>query len=194
MPKIRIQVGYTHMLCLLPILGGIMAIPTDPPYCLVYPTVYNDAEDQNHFNTAASPSGMHTCACMCHGLLQHVNKDPVSWRAYEGSCLIVPHSAQYRTLFPEIVMPCNHWGQLIDHNTEEPYPMATVGDFCLMDPLFPGSAGDSLLFKEDDLERLKRKSFCVSTYREKKPQPTIPKEDKHKFPCVKENAPSSSHK
>ena len=55
---------------------GVMAVPTNPPYCLVYPTMYNDAEDQNHFNTAASPSGMCTCVCMCHSLLQVMDKDP----------------------------------------------------------------------------------------------------------------------
>ena len=94
--------------------GDIMPIPTDPPYCLVYPTVYNnDTEDQNHFNTAASLLGMQTCSCMCHILLQHVDKDPVHQRTYEGSCLIIPHSAQYWTLFPEIVMPCNHQGPLM---------------------------------------------------------------------------------
>ena len=128
---------------------------------------------------------------MCCTLLQHIDKDPVHWRTYEGSCLIIPHSAQYRTLLPEIIMPCNQQGPLIDHNTREPYPMSTTGDFCLMDPLFPGSPGDSLLFKEDDLDRLKRKGFCISTYREEKPQPTVPKEDKHKFPHIKENAPHS---
>ena len=72
--------------------------------------------------------------------------------------------------------------------------MATMGDFWLMDRLFPGSPGDSLLFKEDDLHRLKRKGFHVSTYIEEKPQPTVPKEDKHKSPHTKENAPSSSQK
>ena len=46
--------------------GGVVAFPTNPLYCLVYPTAYNeDVEDQNHFNTAASLSGMCTCACMC---------------------------------------------------------------------------------------------------------------------------------
>ena len=175
--------------------GGIMAIPTDPPYCLVYPIVYNDdTEDQNHFNTAASPSGMHTHACMCHTLLQHVDKDPDHRKTYEGSHLIIPCGAQYRTLFLEIVVPGNHWGPLNDPNTGEPYPMATAGDFCLIDPLFPGSPGDSLLFKEDDLNRLKGKGFRVSTYREEKPQPTVPKEDKHKSPHTKMNMWCSSHK
>ena len=91
-------------------------------------------------------------------------------------------------------MPHNHWGLLIDHNTGEHYPMATTGDFSLMDPIFPGSPGDSLLFKEDDLNRLKRKGFRVSTYREEKPVPTVPKEDKHRSPQTKENTPSSSCK
>ena len=38
--------------------GGIMAIPTDPPYCLVYPVIYSDdvaTKNQNHFSTVASP-------------------------------------------------------------------------------------------------------------------------------------------
>ena len=175
--------------------GGIMAVPTDPPYCLVYLAVYNnDVEDQNHLNTAASPSGMYICCCICHTLLQRVDKDPVCQRTYEGSYLVIPHRTQYRTLFPEIITPCNHWGPLIDHNTRESYPMATVGDFCLVNPIFHGSPGDSLLFKEDDLDRLKRKGFCVSTYREEKPPPTVPKEDKHRSPHIKENMLSSSHK
>ena len=175
--------------------GGVMANPTNPLYCLVYPTVYNnDTEDQNHFNTAASPLGMCTHVCMYHTLLQHVDNDPNHWRMYEGSHLIVPHGVQYRTLFPEIVTPHNNRGLLIDRNTGEPYPMADVGDFYLMDLLFPGSPGDSLLLKEDDLKRLKRKGFHVSIYREEKPQPTVPKEDKHKSPYTKENTSSSSHK
>ena len=113
---------------------------------------------------------------------------------YEGSHLIVPHGTRYWTRFPEIITPLNYQGQLIDPNTGKPYPMAIAGDFCLMDPLFPSSPRDSLLLKEDDLGRLKRKGFHISTYREEKPQPTVPKEDKHQSPCVKENVLSFSHK
>ena len=123
-----------------------------------------------------------------------VDIDPVHQRLYEGGHLIIPCGTQYRTLFLEIVMPHNLQGPLIDINTGEPYPMAAVGDFCLVDSIFPGSPGDSLLFKEDDLTRLKRKGFCISTYREEKPQPTVPKEDKHKSPHTMENAPSCSHR
>ena len=38
--------------------GSIMAVPMDPPYCLVYPIVYNDnvaAQNQNHFTLQAAP-------------------------------------------------------------------------------------------------------------------------------------------
>ena len=171
--------------------GVIMAIPTNPPYCLVYPTVYNDdTEDQNHFNMAGRPSGMHTCSCICCTLLQDTDKDPAHQRAYEGSHLIIPCGAQYRTLFPEIVTPHNHQGPLNNHNTGEPYPMEVVGEFCLMDPIFPGSPGDSYLFKEGDLESLKRKGFHISTYREEKPTPTVPKEDKQKSSCIKDSVPA----
>ena len=116
---------------------------------------------------------------MCCSLLQLTDKDPKNRRTFEGSHLIVTHGAQYWSLFPEITVPCNHRGLLIDATTGEPYPMAVAGDFCLEDAFFPGSPGDSLLFNEDDLSRFKRKGFCVSTYREEKPMPTTSTEDKH---------------
>ena len=102
--------------------GGVTAVTTDPLYCLMYPTVYNEGlEDQTHFNTVASPSGMHTHVCMCHSL-QLVNKDPKNRRTYEGSRLIVPSGAQYQNLFPEITTPHDHWGLLLDPNTGSPTP------------------------------------------------------------------------
>ena len=69
--------GANYYTLLLANCGGVMAVPIDPPYCLVYPTVYNaGTENQTHFNTAASPSGMRTHTCMCHSLLQLVDKPP----------------------------------------------------------------------------------------------------------------------
>ena len=71
--------------------GSTMAIPTDPLYCLVYPTIYNDdvdIKDQNHFNTAASPPGLCTPRCMCHTLLQHADLTKAHKWKYNGSCLI----------------------------------------------------------------------------------------------------------
>ena len=156
------DVGGMHSYALLVAnYDGAMAVPADPLYRLVYPTMYNaGVENQTHFNTAASPSGMCRRVFMCDSLLQLTDKDPRN-RTFEGSCLIVPIGPQYQNLFPEITVPCNHWELLIDPNTWEPYPMAAVGDFCLENIFFPGSPGDSLLFSEDDLARLKRKCFCI---------------------------------
>ena len=56
--------------------GGLMAIPTDPPYCLMYPNTYSDEvalENQNHFNAVGGLPGLCTSSCICHALLQHAD-------------------------------------------------------------------------------------------------------------------------
>ena len=127
--------GVCSYVILVTNFGSIMAIPTDPPYCLVYPAIYSDDVDiknQNHFNTVASPPGLCTQGCICHTLLQHADlMEAHKWK-YNGSCLIVPCDAQYKTLFPEITMPHNHRGLLINHSSGKPYPMVPVGDFSLV--------------------------------------------------------------
>ena len=46
-------------------LSGIMFIPTNPPYCLVYPTTYVKGTEPDHFDTHNSPAGMCLHHCMC---------------------------------------------------------------------------------------------------------------------------------
>ena len=46
-------------------LSGIMSIPTDPPYCLVYPTTYVKGTEPDHFDTRNSPTGMRLHRCVC---------------------------------------------------------------------------------------------------------------------------------
>ena len=44
--------GKRHTYCLfVNNLSGIMSIPIDPPYCLVYPTIYIKGIKPNHFDT-----------------------------------------------------------------------------------------------------------------------------------------------
>ena len=92
-------------------LWGLMAVPTDLPYCLVYPNTYLDtvpAEDQHHFNVQGGPPGLCLCTCICCTLLQHtVLSEAHQWQ-YHGSQLVIPRGAQYDTLLPMITMPCNH--------------------------------------------------------------------------------------
>ena len=51
---------------------GAMAAKTDPPYCLVYPNIYEPhipENEQNHFNIQGSPPGPWIHECMCRTLL-----------------------------------------------------------------------------------------------------------------------------
>ena len=122
-----------------------------------------------------APPGLHTHGCICCTLLQHADLMEAHRQKYNGSHLIVPCSAQYKTLFPEITMLCNHWGLLINHSSRKPYPMVFIGDFSLVDKIFPGSPMDSLLFNGEELARLKIKGYQVSTFQEEKPHPNSPK-------------------
>ena len=136
--------------CLLANYGGVMAIPTDPPYCFMYPTVYDDdAKDKTHFNTVGSPTGLHTEACVYHSLLHLMDMDPANRQKFKGSHLLVPCGAE----------PCNHCRLLMDLNTGEPYPMEVVGNFCLEDAFFHCCLGDSLIICDNELTQLMEQGY-----------------------------------
>ena len=91
--------------------GDTMSIPTDPPYCLVYPTSYIKDVEPDHFDTHNNLAGPRLHHCICCATLQFSNDDPKECTNYTGSCLILPHRAQYNNrLFPAILEPWNHHG------------------------------------------------------------------------------------
>ena len=105
-------------------LSGIMSVPTDPPYCLVYPTSYIKGIEPNHFNTCNSPAGTCLHRCVCHATLQFSNNDPKQHMQYVGSRLILPRRVQYNDqLYPSFLKPQNHCGLLIDPAMGEPCPL-----------------------------------------------------------------------
>ena len=54
--KARHDPSKRHAYCLfVDNLNGVMSVPTDPPYCLVYPTSYIKGIKPNHFDTYNSP-------------------------------------------------------------------------------------------------------------------------------------------
>ena len=55
---------------------GVMSIPMDPPYCLVYPMSYMKDVEPDHFDTHNNPAGTCLCCCICHTTLQQMNDDP----------------------------------------------------------------------------------------------------------------------
>ena len=132
--------------------GGIMSVPTDPPYCLIYPTSYVKDMELDHFDTRNNPAGTCLHCCICHATLQYMNDDPRYHRAYGGSHLILLHRAQYKErLFPEILKLRNHQALLTDPVTKEPFPMELVGDFRSADPILKGCYSDSFLYSDVDL-------------------------------------------
>ena len=155
--------------------SGVMSIPMDPPYCLVYPTTYIKGIEPNHFNTQNSPAGMHLHRCVCQATLQFSNNDPKQCTKYVGSHLIMPCGAQYNNhLYPSILELWNHRGPLIDPTTGEPCPMEVVGDFKAMDPIFKGCYRDSLLYSDDDLARLTWQKVYLPAFQEEIPMPPAP--------------------
>ena len=52
--------------------GGIMSVPTDPPYCLIYPMSYMKDVEPDHFNTCNNPTGTCLHCCICHATLQYI--------------------------------------------------------------------------------------------------------------------------
>ena len=152
-----------------------MAIPTDPPYCLVYPTCHIRDADPDHFDTRNNLVGTRLCCCVCHTTLQFSNDEPKECTNYTGSRLILPHGAQYNEqLFPTILKPQNHCGLLIDSVMGEPYPMEMVGDFWATDSIFKGCYGDSLLYFDADLCRLRWWGIHLPAFQGEIPVPLVP--------------------
>ena len=145
--------GRRHTFCLfVNNYGGMVSVPTDPPYCLVYPMSYMKDVEPDHFNTCNNPATTHLCCCICCATLQYMNDNPHYHRAYSGSHLILPCGAQCNELLlPEILMPQKHWVLLIDPTTKEPFPMKLVRDFRSMNPNFKGCYGDLFLYSDVDL-------------------------------------------
>ena len=84
--KARGNPGKRHAFCLfVSNYGGAMSIPTDLPYCLIYPTSYVRDVEPDHFDTHNNPAGTCLHCCICHATLQFANDDPNQCREYSGS-------------------------------------------------------------------------------------------------------------
>ena len=154
---------------------GTMAAETDPPYCLVYPNIYEPhipENERNHFNIQGGPPRLQIHKCICHTLFQRVNPTIKNQQKHCDGCLVIPPEAQYDHLLPEVVRPCNHWAPLMDLKAGEVFPMVLVGDFTLEGNIFPGTPGDCLLYTSKELNKLRRKGYQVAKHR----PPALPAE------------------
>ena len=168
--------GKRHAFCLfVSNYGGAMSIPMDLPYCLIYPMSYMRDLEPDHFNTHNNLAGTCLHRCICHATLQYTNDDPNQHREYSGSQLILPCGAQYKEqLFLQILKTWNHQGLLTDSANKEPFPMELVGDFRTTDPIFKGCYGNSLLYTNVELGRLKWHGIHLPPYWGEIPTPPAP--------------------
>ena len=97
-------------------------------------------------------------------------------------------------MLPEITIPCNHQGPILDLHSRKLFPMVPVGDFNLKDKIFPGAPGGSLLFNGDELMKLQRKRYQIPTYREEKMPDFSSQKEKPSSSCSLGDAPSSTSK
>ena len=90
-----------------------------------------------------------------------------------GSSHFLPHRAQYDdNLLPWLIRPRNHRSLLVDPIMAQPYPMVEVGSFTMQDPLFPGTVGDSYIYRGDARKWLEERGYRVLKYTG--PGPEVP--------------------
>ena len=135
-----------------------MAFATEPPYCVAYAAEYRDKdpskmtprEPENHSYVMVSDK------MIVRRLLSVLNWDPSERKCTKGGHLLILWGVQYGPkLFPELVVPCNHAGLLIDSATGHDALFRTVGSFRAVDPIFPGFPGDLALFTAEEVAQLK---------------------------------------
>ena len=192
--KARGDPGKRHTFCLsVSNFGGAISIPTDPPYCLVYPTSYVRDAHLDHFDTCNNPVGMCLHHCVCHATLQYSNDEPKECTNYAGSHLILPHRVHYNDqLFPAILKLWNHRGPLVDSTIREPYPMEMVGDFRTTDPIFKGCYGDSLLYSNADLCWLRWQGIHLPAFQGEIPMPPAPSYQQVQEPVATKQSPQKA--
>ena len=112
--------------------GGHMAFATDPPYCVAYAADYKNNElskmmPREPLNQAYA---MVTDNMMVRRLLSLPNWEPTERKHTKGGRLLILRGMQFGPkLFPEIVIPRNHAGPLVDLTTWQEVPFQTIGPF-----------------------------------------------------------------
>ena len=112
--------------------GRHMAFATEPPYCVAYAAEYRDKDPskmtsrdpENHWYVMASEK------MIVRRLLSVPNWEPSEKKRIKGGRLLILRGVQYGPkLFPELVVPRNHAGPLIDSAMGQDAPLRTVGSF-----------------------------------------------------------------
>ena len=155
---------WPHSFCLfVEDYESMMALPTEPPYCLVYPICFfNDTPTdlRNQLHADLFLPGLHCRECICHWLIQQANLHEKWETIMGGSRFLLPRRAQYdENLLPQLIRPQNHRSLIMNPIMAQPYPLVKVGSFTMHDPLFPGTAGDSYVYWGDAQKWLEERGY-----------------------------------
>ena len=135
-----------------------MAFATDPSYCVAYSADYktNDPSQMTPHHTPNHTYAMVTTNMIVRRLLSSPHWEPTVRRQTKGGRLLIPRGMQFGpTLFPEIVIPCNHVGPPVDSVMGQEAPFQTVGPFRAIDNIFPSFPGGLELFTAEEVVKLK---------------------------------------
>ena len=139
--------------------GGHMAFATDPPYCVVDAMDYKNTNDPSKM-TPREPLNhaytMVTSNMVVRRLLSVPNWEPTERKLTVGRRLLIPRGMHFDSeLFPDLVIPHNHAGPLVNSATHQEVPFQTIGPFQATDPIFLGLPGDLELFMAKKVAKLK---------------------------------------
>ena len=127
---------WPHSFCLfIEDYESMMAPPTEPPYCLVYPIhFFNDmpGDLRNQLHKDLFPLGLCCWECVCCQLIQWANLHEKWETIMGGSRFLLPRGAQYDdNPLPQLIRPQNHRSLLMEPVMAWPYPMVEVGSFMM---------------------------------------------------------------
>ena len=112
--------------------GGHMAFTTDPPYCVTYAADYknNDPSKMTPHEPLNHAYTMVTSNMMVRRLLSLLNWEPTDRKHTKGGHLLIPRGVQFGPgLYPEIDIPHNHAGPLVNSATWQEVSFQTIGPF-----------------------------------------------------------------
>ena len=110
-----------------------MAFATDPPYCVAYAADYKNTDNPSKM-TPHEPLN-HAFAMTARNmvvrkLLSVPNWEPAERKLTVGGRLLIPRGVHFGPeLFPDLVIPRNHVGPLIDSITWQEMPFWMIGPF-----------------------------------------------------------------
>ena len=141
--KLRWAYGYWHrssiLCCVCRRLQEQWSFQNDPPLTLKSRVRHDNQQHSGEEAVVLTP-----------------NWEPANSKLTKGGRLLIPRGVQFGPgLFPEIVIPRNHVGLLVNSATWQEVPFQIIGPFQAIDTIFPGLPGDLELFTAKEVAKLK---------------------------------------